>query len=267
MSDATAAANAADNPASTSEAAPWLLSGRPHPVVGVPDPQLVDAQRVLGETFEPVDIGPQDDAEPDLVAAVTHLRRLRETLTGIAGAGADLREVAELLGQAAKLVEQQSPGAETMLATQWSEGGPGARRTNPVGGIENVVAPPVIVYAHPDGSVTSRVTLGIAYQGPPGCVHGGISAMILDHLFGNANHWVGRTGMTAHYEIDYRRPTPLLQPLDMKAWVDEVDGRKTWLRATIEHNGQLCVEAKALFITAKVPLPGRESTSVDGQER
>ena len=258
---------AAHNENDQTTASIWLVSNQPHPVIGVPDPQLTDAQRVLGEDFEPIDMGDQSDAEPELAEAVTQLRRLRETLTGIAGTGADLSTVSQLLRQAADIVEQQSPGAEAMLAAQWSEGGPGARRTNPVGGVENVVAPPVRVLAHPDGTVSTTVTLGIPYQGPPGCVHGGMSAMILDHLFGNANHWLGRTGMTAHYEIDYRRPTPLLQPLEMKAWIDEIDGRKTWLRATIEHEGQLCVEAKALFITAKVPLPERTSASVEGQER
>ena len=114
--------------------------------------------------------------------------------------------------------------------------------------------------------MSARITLGLPYQGPPGCVHGGMSALMLDHLFGFANHWVGLRGMTAHYEIDYRKPTPLLEPLDMKAWVESHEGRKIWVRATIESGGELRVEARALFISANVPLPGRDATA-PGEER
>lgn len=246
---------------------PWPVSGNPDPRIGVVDPKLVDAQRVLGDEFDPVNIGDQGDIDPLLWESVAQMRRLRESLTGIAGAGADLSEVADLLRRAADIVEQQAPSAAEMLAAQWGPDGPGARRTNPVGGRENVVAPPIECWGQPDGSVTSQVTLGIAYQGPPGCVHGGISALMLDHLFGNVNHWMGRSGMTAHFEIDYRSPTPLLKPLDMRAWIESVDGRKTWIRATIECEGRLCVEARALFLTAKIPLPGRENDHIDGEER
>ena len=122
-------------------------------------------------------------------------------------------------------------------------------------------------HAHDDGSVRGELTLGLAYQGPPGCVHGGISPLIIDHMMGFANHWGGRYGMTAHYEIDYRSPTPLLQPLRFRAWVQEVDGRKTWTHATIHAGERLCVAARGLFLEASVPVPGRpdqRSTIGDG---
>ena len=38
----------------------------------------------------------------------------------------------------------------------------------------------------PDGGVFTDFYLGSAYEGPPGHVHGGISAMVLDHVLGEA---------------------------------------------------------------------------------
>ncbi|MBR7539200.1 PaaI family thioesterase, partial [Mycobacterium tuberculosis] len=69
------------------------------------------------------------------------------------------------------------------------------------------------------------------------------------------------------YEIDYRSPTPLLQPLTFRAWGHEVDGRKTWTHATIHAGDRLCVEARGLFLEASVPVPGQpgaRSTIADG---
>ena len=55
---------------------------------------------------------------------------------------------------------------------------------NAVVGVRNAIAPPVILRWDEDGSVRSEVDLGVAYEGPPGCVHGGVSALLLDHLMG-----------------------------------------------------------------------------------
>ncbi|WP_333619912.1 PaaI family thioesterase [Dietzia sp.] len=239
---------------------------RPHAVAGAGDPQLADAKSRLGESFEPFEISVTQGTDTALDDAGEQMRRLRDALTGIGESGAELGEIAELLRRAADLAEAQAPSDPEKLATQWRKGGPGARRTNPVGGPENVIAPPLTVVGHDDGRVTSRVALGIPYQGPPGCVHGGISALLLDHLFGHANFWAGYSGMTAHYELDYRKPTPLLKPLDLTAWVESSEGRKIWVRASIECEGELCVEARALFIKAHVPLPGRDETAL-GEER
>lgn len=245
---------------------PWQGGSEPHPELGVRDPALADAKRVWGEDFPPVAMSELPGSDPTLEDAGHQMRRLRDALTGIADHGADLSEAAELLRRAADLVERQSPDPATRLAHQWRKGGPGARRTNPVGGTENVIAPPLEAFGHADGSVHARVTLGLPYQGPPGCVHGGMSALLLDHLFGFANHWAGLRGMTAHYELDYRTPTPLLKPLDLTAWVDSHSGRKIWVKARIECEGVLCVEGSALFIEARVPLPGRDATA-PGEER
>lgn len=51
-------------------------------------------------------------------------------------------------------------------------------------GVRNPIAPPVDLIRAEDGSVSADFHLGAAYEGPPGHVHGGVSAMILDHVLG-----------------------------------------------------------------------------------
>jgi acyl-coenzyme A thioesterase PaaI-like protein len=120
---------------------------------------------------------------------------------------------------------------------------------NPVIGEANPLAPPLHVETTPEGTARAQFELGAAYEGPPGLVHGGVSALILDHLLGNAGGAGGSPGMTAKLELGYRRPTPLHRPLVARAWIERVDGRKTTIRGEIARtDGRVCVEASGLFI-------------------
>ena len=56
----------------------------------------------------------------------------------------------------------------------------------------------------PATGVVGEATLGVAYEGPPGFVHGGMSALLMDQVLGAAAAAAGLWGMTAHLELDYR---------------------------------------------------------------
>lgn len=226
-----------------------------------------EARKLLGDSFDPIPVPALPPADPELDRVVSELRRLREATAGLAHSEVELGDIADRLAEVADLLEPRVPSPSDRLANMWT--GAGTRRSNPVSGPENPIAPPVDFVGCDDGSVTATVTLGPVYQGPPGCVHGGMSALIIDHMMGLANHWGGRFGMTAHYELDYRSPTPLLVPLTFRCWVHETEGRKTWTHGTIHAGGRLCVEARGLFLEASVPVPGQpgsRSTVADGSE-
>ncbi len=55
---------------------------------------------------------------------------------------------------------------------------------NPVVGLRNALAPPLVIEHAEDGSCWSEFVLGAAYEGPLGWVHGGICALVLDHILG-----------------------------------------------------------------------------------
>lgn len=118
---------------------------------------------------------------------------------------------------------------------------------SPFIGLANPMSPPMLLTYEGD-RVVCDVTFGSAYEGPPGCVHGGYVAGAFDELLGAAQSLSGTQGMTAHLDVDYRRPTPLHVPLRMEGWLDRTDGRKIWAKATIVAEGELRAEAEALFI-------------------
>jgi len=135
---------------------------------------------------------------------------------------------------------------------------------NAVIGLRNPLAPPLHVERSPDGRAWSSFRLGPQYEGPPGLVHGGVSALLLDQLCGEAAAAGGAPGMTGRLTLTYRRPTPLGE-LSAEAWIDHVDGYKTTVRGHIKDaDGNPTVEAEGLFI---LPRWARELMEKQGEER
>ncbi len=69
----------------------------------------------------------------------------------------------------------------------------GVRMFSPVTGIGSPIAPPMHVTRTED-TLVGRCSLGIPHEGPPGYVHGGVSAMLLDELMGWACTATGKPG-------------------------------------------------------------------------
>ena len=121
---------------------------------------------------------------------------------------------------------------------------------SPLIGLSNPLSPPIVM-DHEEGTeraVVARVTFGPAFEGPPGCVHGGFVAAAFDEVLGATQSLSGTQGMTAHLDVDYRSPTPLGVPLVLRGWLDRTEGRKIWARAELRHGDTLCAESEALFI-------------------
>lgn len=187
-------------------------------------------------------------------AAVAAARRVIAALlhTGD-GSPAEMASVAAQLDTVAEHLESNAPSREDRLVDMWA--GEGVTRHDPVTGPENAVAPPLHLVGRGDGSIEGRVVLGMAYQGPPGCVHGGISALLLDHTLGVANHWAGESGMTGTLTLRYHRPTPLFEELVVTGRQVCVDGRKIRTTGEITAGGEVCVSADGIFINAHLPRP------------
>ncbi len=123
---------------------------------------------------------------------------------------------------------------------------------SPLVGPLNPLAPPIVIGF--DGtSVVGEATFGAAYEGPPGCVHGGYIAAAFDEVLGLAQGMSGKPGMTAQLTVNYRSPSPLLQPLRFVGGIDHIDGRKIFTRGEMRTvaDDRLCAEAQALFISMK----------------
>lgn len=154
---------------------------------------------------------------------------------------AEIRAVqAELEGIVERLRSRQldGPYAVNHRGRHWG---------NTVVGLRNAVAPPLHIDRESTGRVWSSFHLGAAYEGPPGLVHGGVSALVLDQLLGEAAGAGGRPGMTASLTLTYRRATPL-GDLRGEAWIERSEGIKTWARGHLSDADGITVEAEGLFI-------------------
>ena len=107
-------------------------------------------------------------------------------------------------------------------------------------------------------AIRARVTLPEQYVGPPfDQAHGGIIAHLFDELLGVATIMGAGGGFTGRLTIHYRKPTPALKPLELKAWVESVSGRKLVARGEIRHEGVVTAEADGLFIQPAGREPGQ----------
>ncbi|MDN4163423.1 PaaI family thioesterase [Nocardioides abyssi] len=118
---------------------------------------------------------------------------------------------------------------------------------NAVVGERNAVAPPLDVVRDPDDLVHAETVLGVQYEGPPGMVHGGVGALLLDHVMGVAASARKRVTFTGTLTMRYVRATPL-GPVRIEARVDREEGRKVFVVATLADPDGVTVEAHGVFI-------------------
>ena len=111
-------------------------------------------------------------------------------------------------------------------------------------------------------TATCHFQLDRMHEGPPGYIHGGIVAALLDEAMSKLNRPLNVLAMTRNMEIDYLRPVPLYKPLILisrhlsrPANADGVPGRKLFHQAEIQHpDGTVLARAKGLFIVVDEKL-------------
>ncbi|MHB1674558.1 MAG: PaaI family thioesterase [Acidobacteriaceae bacterium] len=100
-----------------------------------------------------------------------------------------------------------------------------------------------------NGGVASEFRVPRRFEGPPGHVHGGIIATILDEAMGKVNRRKGIVALTRHMSIDYLRPVPLATKLRAVGWSVKEEGRKHFHTGEIRAlDGTVLARAKGVFI-------------------
>lgn len=105
------------------------------------------------------------------------------------------------------------------------------------------------------------------HTGHKGVVNGGIIATLMDchcmalamaHAHREEGREIGTEPLisyvTASLKVDYLKPTPLTdQPLELRAKVDHVEGRKTWMKVRLIADGQETARGEVLGIRINEP--------------
>jgi acyl-coenzyme A thioesterase PaaI-like protein len=103
----------------------------------------------------------------------------------------------------------------------------------------------------------------------PGYVYGGLIASLIDcHCTGTASAAAYKTEgrlmdtqppfrfVTASLKVDYLKPTPLGVPLEVRARVKEVKGRKVVMEASLSAQGEVCARGEVVAVQAPPHLFG-----------
>ena len=131
---------------------------------------------------------------------------------------------------------------------------------NAVGGWSNPLSPGLNMWL--EGSTAyATVSCGYAYEGPPGFIHGGYVAAIMDQFLGMAQIAGGKPGMTGTLTTRYLKPTPLNTDLQLEAQVFILEGRKTRVTGEMRVGDIVTATCEGLFIRPKGGMPSARTTA------
>ena len=100
-------------------------------------------------------------------------------------------------------------------------------------------------YFDDENHIESNFIFTIHHQGPPGFVHGGASAAVLDEAMGLAIWKAGYRAVTANLMIDYRKPIPLGEPVLIRGMMTGKVNRR------IETSGEILLPDKSAAVFAQ----------------
>jgi acyl-coenzyme A thioesterase PaaI-like protein len=180
--------------------------------------------------------GPLTDAVRDLIAVAIHTDADQDT---IRSAQAAIEAVTETL--------RTPQRDESQVVYSAVEGRPLAWN-NAVIGLRNPIAPPLTMQHDGDGRWWSEFSLNAAYEGPPGLAHGGVCALVLDHVLGEAaSEGLTKPLFTGTITVRYVRGTPLGR-LRAEAAIERTEGIKTFVSGHLSDAEGITAEAEGIFI-------------------
>jgi acyl-coenzyme A thioesterase PaaI-like protein len=171
-----------------------------------------------------------DEVAPARALLAARIRELVEASVVVDDGAVDLHAAAARVEAVTGSLRAGARDSPLLLAPL--AGGGWVSVNNPVEGLGNPLAPPLVWRHIGAESVLAECAFSVAHEGPPGRVHGGWVAAVLDHAVGRAVAAAGWPGMTASLTVNLHEGTPYGVPLVVEGRLAGRDGRK--LHATAE---------------------------------
>lgn len=105
-----------------------------------------------------------------------------------------------------------------------------------------------MVFEGMQGSARFDRGLSAVFAGPPGLLHGGVASMLLDAVLASLVQFHGIPSVTASLTTDFRGPTPIDTPFEIRAQLDDVGDRKVRVSGALVVDGVESVQAHGLWI-------------------
>ena len=183
--------------------------------------RLASATRAFNEKLVSTDI------DPELAAALTEK---------IEGLTAELSQAQQVDGLVDMAKRGERGTIDDVMGELVSVGG----RSHPCS--------PELLWQEASNRITGTVRFNQAFEGPPGHVHGGWVAGVLDHIMGMTHVRTGHPGMTGGLSVRYLKPTPLDQLIEISAEATELDDKRTEVKGTMRCGETTTATAEAIFV-------------------
>lgn len=100
-----------------------------------------------------------------------------------------------------------------------------------------------------ENSVVCEATVSDAYEGPPGYLHGGIIATLLDESMSKAVRARGLVAMTRKMSVEYLAPVRSCSAFRLEGHLIRSEGRKHWTAAELKSGeGHVLAKGEGLFL-------------------
>jgi acyl-coenzyme A thioesterase PaaI-like protein len=185
-------------------------------------------------------IRPVNDAPPELGRFVAAIRRLQDLTVSTEPGPSAWASAAEHVENACALLD----GCEV------PETSVRAGRVISLPGLGHPLMPPwLVTESGPDG-VVMEGHFTRSHVGGNNAVHGGMIPLFYDWLLGMVVSSAGIPATrTGYLRVDYRKITPIDEPLTAHGRITEIDGRKHFIAATMtDSDGTVLSEATGLMV-------------------
>jgi acyl-coenzyme A thioesterase PaaI-like protein len=186
------------------------------------------------------EVRPVEDAPPELGRFVAALHRLQDLTVSVRPDGELWAVAAEHVENACALLDgHQVPEIDAV-----------AGRVLDLPGLGHPLLPPWSLTSAGANGVTMAGHFTQSHVGGNQAVHGGMIPLLYDWLFGMVVTSAEiRPTRTAYLHVDYRKITPIEEPLTAHGRISEIDGRKVFITATMTSaDGTLLSEASGLMV-------------------
>jgi acyl-coenzyme A thioesterase PaaI-like protein len=103
--------------------------------------------------------------------------------------------------------------------------------------------------AFEDEVVVGRFVLRKGFEGAPGRAHGGMVAAAFDEVTGNVIGMLHEPAFTGELTVRYLEPTPMNDPIEMRAWLEGRERRKLFIEAEARAGDRVAAICHAIYIT------------------
>ena len=186
------------------------------------------------------EVRPVEDAPPELGRFVAAMQRLQDLTVSTRPDSALWAAAAEHVENACALLDgHQVPETEAV-----------AGRVLSLPGLGHPLLPPWRVIDFGADGVTMAGHFTQSHVGGNRAVHGGMLPLLYDWLLGMVVTGANiRPTRTAFLHVDYRKITPIDEPLTARGRITEIEGRKVFITASMTAaDGTLLTEATGLMV-------------------